>query len=333
MVAAMRGEKLYPLQFIPVYKDYIWGGRKIGERYNRESAPDCCAESWEIADRVDGMSVVANGSLAGTTLRQLMQTIPEDLLGTRGHSEFPLLVKIIDAAKHLSIQVHPDDDSSKKHGGDAKTEMWYLLDTDDGACVYAGTVRGVTPDRFRVALEDDDLAPLLQRTPVQKGDIILVPGGRVHAIGAGCLLLEVQQNSNTTYRVYDWGRLGHDGKPRELHIDKAFEVINWDDQTPQKMSPTPIEESPTLQSWEVLKCPYFVMQRIVLAGTLTLSETLEQCHILFGLRGTARISTNNVDATIMPGSSTLLPASVRNYEIVSDGRELEIIKIVPLSAN
>jgi mannose-6-phosphate isomerase len=329
MVAVMR-EVLYPLQFEPVYKDYIWGGRKIGDRFNRDSVPDCCAESWEIADRDDGMSVVANGSLAGKTLRQLMQEMPEDLLGTSGHGEFPLLVKIIDAAAPLSIQVHPDDNSSEKYGGEAKTEMWYLLDADEDACIYAGTVAGVTPDRFRAALEADDLEPLLQRTAVEQGDIIYVPGGRVHAIGAGCFLLEVQQNSNTTYRVYDWGRMGHDGKPRELHIDKAFEVINWDDETPQKMSSIPLDDSRSIQSWEVLRCPYFVMQRFMLNGTATISETCEYCHILFGLRGTARISTNNGDAVIVPGSSTLIPASLRNYDVVSDGMELEIIKVVPL---
>lgn len=329
----MQDENLYPLQFAPVYKDYIWGGKKIGERYNRDSVPDCCAESWEIADRVDGMSVVANGSLAGKTLRQLMQEMPKEILGTRGHREFPLLIKIIDAAKPLSIQVHPGNDSSARHGGEPKTEMWYLLDADDDAYVYTGMARGVTPYRFRLALKKDGLVPLLQRTPVQQGDVIFIPGGRVHAIGAGCLLLEVQQNSNTTYRLYDWGRLGNDRKPRELHIDQALEAINWDDSTPQTMSPAPIGHSPAQESQEVLTCSYFFMQRILLSGTTVWPETLEQCHILFALRGTARVSTSNGDAMIVPGSSTLLPASVRNYEIASDGPVLEIIKIVPLLGN
>lgn len=329
MVAEM-SEPLYPLQFEPVYKDYIWGGRKIGSRYGRQAIPECCAESWEIADRDDGMSVVTNGPLAGKTLRQLMQAMPAALLGMSGEDTFPLLIKIIDAAKPLSIQVHPDEATSEKYGGEAKTEMWYVLDADEGASVYAGLVPKATPESFRVALNDDALAPILQHTQVEAGDVIFVPGGRVHAIGAGCLLLEVQQNSNTTYRVYDWGRLGHDGRPRELHIDKAFEVINWADDTAQKILSTPMNDDRSIQSWEVLKCPYFVMQRYVLDGTATLSETLGQCHILFGVRGTATITTRSGQAMIVPGSSTLVPASVSEYEVAPEAGELEFITIVPL---
>ena len=200
---------LYPLRFKPVYKDYIWGGDKIIRLYNRQEPHGIYAESWEVSDRADGMSVVSVGPLAGKSLRDVVQTYPFDLFGAKVQAQvFPLLVKLIDSRDRLSVQVHPDVEMAKKYGGEAKTEMWYVLDAEPGAGVFAGLKSGVDAKALSEAMQTDRFEEILTRIPVTKGDAIFIPGGLVHSIDAGCLLLEVQQNSNTTYRIYDWNRRG-----------------------------------------------------------------------------------------------------------------------------
>ncbi|MCH9614459.1 MAG: putative mannose-6-phosphate isomerase GmuF [Chlamydiia bacterium] len=197
------------MEFEPVYKDYVWGGHRIAKRFDRSPPVDLVAESWEVSAHPDGLSKITGSS------KTLLDLDLNTLLG-KPCERFPLLVKIIDAHANLSVQVHPST------GVEAKTEAWHVIDANEEACVWAGFKRPMTPELIRESLENHTIENYLTKIPVKAGDTIFIPGGRVHAIGAGCLILEVQQTSNTTYRLYDWGR------PRELHIEKALEVINFE---------------------------------------------------------------------------------------------------------
>ena len=308
----------YPLRFEPVYQPYIWGGTRLRERLGRTELPEgeIVAESWEVSDRDDGMSVVSNGPLKGKTLRELLEAHGEDILGTgRTHARFPLLVKVLDAAKTLSVQVHPNDETAVQYGGEAKTEMWYVLEADPGAVVYCGLQPGVTPEAFREAIEGNALEPLMKTIPVKAGDAIFVPGGRVHAIGSGCLLLEVQQNSNTTYRIYDWGRVGNDGTPRALHIEKALEVTLWEDGADAL---TPAEPRPPLAGMrreKVMASPYFLLERLEVSEVSTLPADEESFQILFAIDGAVTVSANGESVHLPRGASVLLPSAMGVAEL------------------
>ncbi|HOF89518.1 MAG TPA: class I mannose-6-phosphate isomerase, partial [Armatimonadota bacterium] len=229
----------YPLRFTPIYKEKVWGGRRLETLLGRALPPDQpIGEAWEVSDHPHGRSVVANGPDAGTPLDALIARHGAALLGARVAAEdgarFPLLVKYLDAEKPLSVQVHPDDAYAAEHAGElGKTEMWYVLHAEPDACLIAGLRAGVTREAFADALAHGDPAALLHRLPVSAGDTLFIPAGRIHAILPGLLLLEIQQNSDTTYRLYDWGRVGLDGTPRALHADEAMAVANWHDYEPR----------------------------------------------------------------------------------------------------
>lgn len=321
-------ERVYPLLFAPIYKDYIWGGTRIPETYGRNIDMDVCAESWEISDRPEGMSIVRNGPLAGKTLRDLMGSMGVDLAGLPGpQTVFPLLIKIIDAKQRLSVQVHPNDDSAAQHGGEAKTEMWYVLDADPGAGIFAGLREGTDMPAFRRALRDERLEDVLCTLPAKPGEAIYIPGGRVHAIGEGCLLLEVQQNSNTTYRVYDWGRVGTDGKPRELHVDQAFKVIDWGSEPVVPATPRPMDRQTPNRWWEVISCPYFTVARVDLCAAETLSPGGRGFHALFSSNGTTVIEGGGITEQLAPGTSCLVPAALDSYTLTPKNRESRILHI------
>lgn len=301
----------YPLRFKPVYKDYIWGGDKIVRLYNRQQPPGIYAESWEVSDRNDGMSVVSGGALAGRSLRDLVQTFQSDLLGTKVRAPvFPLLIKLIDSRERLSVQVHPNDETAKQFGGEAKTEMWYVLDAEPGAGVFAGLKPGVDAKAFSEAMQTKRFKEILTRIPVAKGDAIFIPGGLVHAIDAGCLLLEVQQNSNTTYRIYDWDRVGTDGQPRPLHLKEALQVIRWDASDNPKVQPRDLGLCGGNRFWEVLRCPYFRLERISLSERMPLGGDGSSFEILFVASGRVLVQSGVSAETFMPGSSCLVPAAL-----------------------
>ncbi|MFT5471742.1 MAG: mannose-6-phosphate isomerase [Candidatus Promineifilaceae bacterium] len=325
---------LYPLTFSPLYQDYIWGGTRMQDTLGRRPETAICAESWDVSDRPEGQSVVSNGALEGTTLRHLMQSRRRDLVGAlkADVDVFPLLIKIIDANKTLSIQVHPDDASAAQHGGEAKTEMWYVLDADTDACVYAGFKAETTADAFKAAIHDGMVADVLQKQPVRPGDVVFIPGGRIHAIGAGCLILEIQQNSNTTYRVDDWGRLGVDGKPRDLHLDAASRVINWTD------TASPMQKAERLgratrerEEWRLLSCDHFYLGQINMSVPTQLSSADNTFEILFCKSGTARIAAGETVVDLAPATSCLIPANVTEYTLssaVSD-TAASVMRILP----
>ncbi len=225
-------KSLYPLKFLPVYKDYLWGGRKLGTLLNKQNIPEIAAESWEISSVKDNVSVVAEGFLAGNPLDELISVYMGDLTGDRVFeqfgSEFPLLIKFIDAAGDLSVQVHPDDDfAAAVHNDRGKTEMWYVIDADRGAELISGFKADIDEQLFMEHLNERKLTEILNYEPVKKGDVFILPAGRIHAIGKGIVLAEIQQASDLTYRIYDWDRVDKDGKARELHLDMALKVMDY----------------------------------------------------------------------------------------------------------
>ena len=262
---------IYPLTFEPVFRDYIWGGRALATMLGRALPPGTVAESWEISGHPSSPTRVAGGPLAGLTLPQVQERLGDALVGTRSRwatdrGRFPLLVKLLDANQRLSVQVHPPDAYALAHeNGDlGKTEMWYVLHARPGAELIYGLSRQITPAAFRAALEDGTVTDLLHHLPIQAGDAIFVPAGALHALLDGVVVAEIQQNSDTTYRVYDWGRVGPDGRPRALHVDKALAVIDFDLVRPGAYVPRLVAEETGLRRYEISRCPYFVVERVEL---------------------------------------------------------------------
>ncbi|HKS37893.1 MAG TPA: type I phosphomannose isomerase catalytic subunit [Verrucomicrobiae bacterium] len=280
---------LYPLTFNPIYKERVWGGRNLERLYGRKLPPDVSiGESWEIADRPEGVSGIANGPLTGKDLRWLMENHARDLLGSAGteSGRFPLLIKILDAQEKLSLQVHPPASVAARLGGEPKTEMWYIADARPGAELYVGLRRGVTRTEFERKIRDGTVADCFHRVPVRRGDVMFLPSGRVHAIGAGIVIFEIQQNSDTTYRVFDWNRAGLDGKPRDLHIEQSLECIDFNDFEPAMVKGRSYEEEGgRLQRRELVSDPLFVVEeaRLMDAGSHSISgATLEIIGVLEG---------------------------------------------------
>lgn len=320
---------VYPLLFEPVYRNYVWGGDRIVRRFNRKEPPGVYAESWEVADRPEGMSVVTNGSLKGRSLSELVGEWGEALLGIGRLAErFPLLVKWIDAKETLSLQVHPDDPASAKYGGEAKAEMWYVLDAKPSAFVYAGLKPGVVPEALRAAIRYGAVEELLNSVPVRAGDVIFMPGGRVHAIGAGCLLLEVQQNSNTTYRIHDWGRVGQDGRARALHVDKAMEVIRWHDDSPVRVVPRCLGHMEQNELWEVLSCPWFRLERILLRDAWPAAHDGRSFHVLCVVDELVEVKSDHGVCRLEPGGTCLIPAALTSYQIEpQNGKRATVLRV------
>jgi len=323
----MERASLYPVRFEPVYKDYLWGGTRIAEIYGRPETPTPCAESWEVSDRNDGMSIVADGPLRGRSLRELIEANPRAWLGADATAgRFPLLVKLIDARDRLSVQVHPDERAAAEiPGAEPKTEAWVFLG-DRPAEIHAGLLPGTTPERLADAVRDGTCERLLRRREVHPGDVAFVPAGRLHAIGAGCLLLEVQQNSNTTYRLYDWHRVGPDGHPRELHVERALRAIRFDDDAPPPPPPKRLEKTAAFLRERLLECPYFRIDRIALTGRFETRLDGRAFHILFVAEGNATLRWPEGETSLSAGSTRLVPAALPSYAL--DGRA-EILRIEP----
>ncbi|MCI5052490.1 MAG: class I mannose-6-phosphate isomerase [Simkaniaceae bacterium] len=296
----------YPIKLKPAYKHYLWGGNRLSSIYGRQV--DTCAESWEISDREDGMCVVENGSYAGRSLHDLVQEFSVDLVGEEC-SQFPVLIKVIDAARSLSVQVHPDEKTARELGSEPKTEMWIVLDADEGAALYVGLHSGITKESFETTLNANEVELILNRLSVEPGDVYFIPAGTIHAIGKGCMIFEVQQNSNTTYRVWDWGRLDADGKPRELHRKEALQSVDVDSH-PEKVALKEIGEGREL----IVENPRFVVEKWTILEK-PLSVKPENSYVtLFIQKGECRVTLNEaVDLKL--GQSVLIPACAGEFTI------------------
>ncbi len=314
--------KPYPLLFHPVFKDYIWGGRHLAQ-LGRKIPPDKnIAESWEIAAHPDGMTIVRNGALAGQTLAQLVEAFGMDLMGTHNRwawerGKFPWLVKLLDANQPLSVQVHPNDAFAQTYEGNelGKTEMWVVLAAEPEAAIIYGLSRRVTPEDFKAAIQAGRLESYLNRVPIHVGDCICVPSGTLHAILAGAVMVEIQQNSNTTYRVYDWGRLGHDGQPRALHIEKALQVINFDQVGLTLTPPEKTRLTDQITRETLCSNAYFTTERLTMkAGTVYEGSCDgDSMEVWSLLKGKAELSGRLLEAV----DFALLPANMGGYQVQS----------------
>jgi len=312
---------IYPYKFAPILVERVWGGHLL-EHYGKSVPPGKrIGESWEISDRDEAQSVIANGPDKGRTLHQQIEAHGAQLLGTNcpAAKRFPLLVKLLDARQRLSLQVHPPASLAAKLKGEPKTEMWYVLEADQDAHLMAGLQRGVTGADFMRALEGahdaKPLADCVYRFPVFPGDIFFVPSGRMHAIDAGVVLVEIQQNSDTTYRVYDWGRVGLDGKPRQLHIKESLICINFQDFEPPKEKPK-VERRGVNGLWRLLECPYFHVHRLDLTNAWNDRTDGSTFHIIACITGTLGILTpDGKEERLNPGEFVLLPAALGFYTL------------------
>jgi mannose-6-phosphate isomerase len=303
---------LYPLKFTPRFKERVWGARNLERLYRKRLPANVpIGESWEITDRPGDVSTIANGGLAGRDLRWLMQQHEKELLGNaralNGH--FPLLIKILDAQDTLSLQVHPPAAKAAELKGEPKTEMWFITEAQPDAALYVGLRRGVTRADFEQKVADGTVAECFHRHAVKAGDAMFLPSGRVHAIGAGNVIFEIQQNSDTTYRVFDWNRVGLDGKPRELHVAQSFASIDFNDfEPPLAGRATRAQGDVTVR--ELARCPLFVVEQSNLATGRAAALASGTMHILGVVSGEISVESASGKLTLAAGEFGLVPASV-----------------------
>ena len=311
---------LYPLTFQPIFKDRVWGGRELERLYGKSlPAGSPIGESWEISDRPGEASVIANGPLAGKDFSWLMDNHAAEILGDArpaAEGRFPLLCKILDAREKLSLQVHPPAAKAKELDGEPKTEMWYIADAAPDATLYVGLKRGVTRAEFEQKIADGTVADCFHRIPVKAGDVMYLPSGRVHAIGAGLVIFEIQQNSDTTYRVFDWNRVGLDGKPRELHVAQSLASIDFNDFEP-KLVPVQYQQANGFQFRQLVENPWFTVQEMVFENAGSVPLTGQYLRIIALTNGAATVvdDSSGISTQLKPGDFCLVPASLKNVEI------------------
>jgi mannose-6-phosphate isomerase len=323
---------LYPLRFTPILRRLIWGGRRLGTVLHKPIGDEAdYAESWEVSDYRDQVSVVEKGCLAGLTIRELVRTRGNELLGPAlgARDQFPLLVKFIDAREPLSVQVHPNDELGRRLAGDnGKTETWVIVDAEPGSVIYAGLEAGVGPHELERAIEAGTVEPLLHRFEPRCGDCILIEAGTVHAIGAGVLLAEIQEMSDATFRVYDWGRVGPDGKPRALHIEQAMESIDFQRGPVEPIRPERQEIPGGGDRDRLARSAYFALERLRLRGPTRVGES-DRFTIVMGLGGTAEIRHRDERVRLDFGQTVLLPAAVDSCEVAPLGAAEVLTCVVP----
>lgn len=311
---------LYPLTFRPIFKDRIWGGCELARLYGKAiPAGQPIGESWEVSDRPGDASVVANGPLSGKDLRWLMENHAAEILGDArpaAAGRFPLLCKILDAREKLSLQVHPPASKARELKGEPKTEVWFIADAAPDASLYVGLKRGVTRAEFERKISDGTVADCFHRIPVKAGDTMFLPSGRVHAIGDGLVIFEIQQNSDTTYRVFDWNRTGLDGKPRELHVAQSLASIDFNDFEP-KLVPENYRPGPGFKFRQLVEDPLFNVQELVFENTGSVKLAGQYLRILAVMKGAATVADDGsgITAHLKAGDFCLIPASLKNVEV------------------
>jgi mannose-6-phosphate isomerase len=323
-------EGLYPLKFAPIYKDKIWGGNKIQTVLNKDfSDLPNCGESWELSGVEGNISEVSNGFLAGNTLEELIEVYMGDLVGDHIFDnfgiEFPLLIKFIDANDNLSIQVHPDDELSKKrHNAFGKTEMWYVIQADPGSTLQSGFNQQVDQEQYLEKLEKNELTDILNFEEVAAGDVYFIPAGRVHAIGKGILLAEIQQTSDVTYRIYDYDRRDNEGNPRELHTELALDAIDFTLFPEYKSSYEPKSN----ESVELAKCKYFTTNVLELNAAIEKDyNQLDSFVIYICLEGELQIETESGSETVQKGETILIPASIESVRLNPTTASVKLLEV------
>ncbi|MGZ8937831.1 MAG: type I phosphomannose isomerase catalytic subunit [Limisphaerales bacterium] len=307
---------LYPFLFKPVFQERIWGGRNIERLYHKPLPPKVpVGESWEICDRADVQSEIANGPLAGKTLHWLMQHHRSELMGKAAplHGRFPLLIKILDAEEKLSLQVHPPASKAQVLGGEPKTEMWYIAKANQGAELYVGLRKSVSRAEFESKIADGTVAKCFHRIQVHTGDAMFLPSGRVHAIGAGLVIFEIQQNSDTTYRVFDWNRVDAQGKARQLHVKESLECIDFEDFEPEIVrADLPEAQQANLHIQTLVEDPLFEVEVVTMLPPGRIDYSLSVPHIVAAIEGSVTIQHDSIPVTLSPGQFCLVPASLKD---------------------
>lgn len=313
-------DSLYPLKFEPIYKDYIWGGTKLREKLNKKipSNINRCAESWELSSIEDNISVVTNGFLAGNNLQELIEIYMGDLVGDKVYDtfgdEFPLLIKLIDATDTLSIQVHPDNKVAReRHHAFGKTEMWYIIDSEPNAQIITGFKSDVTKELYQEHLKTNTIVDILNVEQAKKDDIFFLPPGRIHAIGKGILLAEIQQASDITYRVYDWGRVDKNGNPRELHTDLALDVIDFKHYDSYKFSKQLADNKIS----DLIGNEYFSVNRLVFNKSIERDYHLLDSFVIYVcIEGEVLISYHEgQNESLLKGETILIPADLKDITL------------------
>lgn len=315
---------LYPLKFRPILKERLWGGTKLKELLGKPIKSESTGESWELSTVKGDISVIANGSLEGKSLQDLIESNSEELLGKsvveRFGKEFPILIKFIDAKQDLSIQLHPNDDLAKeRHDSFGKTEMWYIMDADPKAELIVGFNKDVTKEEYAESIDNDTLLDLLNYEQVKEGDTFFINTGKIHAIGAGVMLAEIQQTSDITYRVFDFNRKDKEGNLRELHTDLALDAVDYKKKDDFKVS----YNQELNKVSEMVDCPYFKTNFIQLTENLELDTTKRDSFTIFMcVGGKAVIKTAEGEVSIKKGETALLPAITKKISLQSKGAKL-----------
>lgn len=297
-----------PIKLLPAFKDYLWGGTRLKTEFNKKSELEKVAESWELSTHKDGESIVASGEYKGKKLSEYIAENPYDILGERARAFdfFPVLIKFIDAKDNLSVQVHPDDEYARKYNGEyGKTEMWYVLECDEGAQLYYGFKEKISKEEFRKRIENNTLTEVLNSVKVKKGDVYFIEAGTVHAIGKGIVICEIQQNSNTTFRVYDYNRKDANGNTRQLHIEQAIEVAKTEPAKPYKSDRENVLAS----------CKYFTVEKADVDGTKSF-EISDNCFkSVIAVEGSGILKLNGFETTFGKGDSIFIPAQNGGFTV------------------
>lgn len=307
---------LYPLKFAPIFKEKIWGGSLLSDFCKKENAPVSCGESWEISNVKGDISTIINGQLAGTTFKEAIEEHREKLVGKvcyqKYKTDFPLLIKFLDAQQDLSLQVHPDDVVARaKHNSFGKNEMWYILNTEKNARVITGFKKEVTKEEVKNSIEDNTILSLTNEVVVQKDDVINVPAGRIHTIGAGIVLAEIQQSSDVTYRIYDFDRKDSSGNKRELHIEDSLEALELTKLERPKTSYSKKEN----EEYEIVWNKYFHVSKLDLTKKYVLKNNGDSFRILINIGDSVTLNTNGISTELNSYESTLIPACISETEI------------------
>ena len=323
-------KNLYPLKFRPIYKERIWGGDKLPALLNKTYSMARCGESWELSGVQDDVSIVSDGFLKGNSLEELIEVYMGELVGEKIYdqfgTEFPLLIKYIDAGDKLSIQVHPDDELAKeRHGAYGKTEMWYVVQADEGAELISGFNRTIDRDSYLIALQNGKLENLLQYDPVKKGDVFFIPAGRVHAIGKGIVVAEIQQTSDVTYRIFDFNRVDDKGQPRQLHTELALDAIDFKHHKQGHTDYTPRSNEPV----ELAKCAYFTTNLLHFSEEIERDFSKNDTFVIYlCLEGSYSLHWEEASVTVQKGETLLIPAAIENFILKpANGEQTKLIEV------
>ncbi len=308
---------MYPMKLLPIYKDYIWGGNRLEKIYNKKSGLKVTAESWELSCHKDGLCTVENGVYNGETLFDVLKNHPEYVSDNyKVDDRFPIMVKLIDASKDLSVQVHPSDKTAIKDLGESgKAEMWYVIKAEPRSYIYWGFNKKISKEQLINLAQTGEICNVMNKVYVNEGDVFYILPGTIHAIGHGCLIAEIQQSSNSTFRVYDYNRIGVDGKKRPLHLKRAIDVLNYEPIIPDKTMNNSLITTEDFSFSNIFESEYLKVSKIDCKKSISLVCSKESFYSLLFISGNGYIIYNNNKYEFLAGDSYFIPANLGSFEI------------------